>query len=347
MIVDIDMHWLPENLFSDRKLLRQLLEVVPRAYGEYASVTTIPGTDKKQIVIEKPKGYINLNYSELDMSTSKKLNDMQEAGVDKAILRITCWQEWLTLDLCKKLNDLLAAYINEHPDKFLGLAVAPPWGDEESLDEIDRSIKDLGLSGIQCAAHYGTLYLDNEEFKSYFKKLNQLNVPVVVHHTPLPVEYNSIYEYNNFRRQYGRCTGQMISLGRVLFSGMLDEFPNLKLIFTMLGGAFFAYTKMLAAERSTTWEEVERFDPVAEKIRRYLDQNIYFELTAPPIWTRNQLECAVKELGAEHILFGSGYPVRREWLLKGVTHIQSLDIGEKEKRQILGENAISLFRIKV
>ncbi|MEO0252287.1 MAG: amidohydrolase family protein [candidate division WOR-3 bacterium] len=347
MIIDIDMHWLPENLFSDKKLLRQLLEIVPRAYGEYASVTTIPGTDKMQIIIEKPKGYVNLNYTELDVSPSKRLEDMKEAGVDKAILRITCWQEWLTLDLCKKFNDLLAAYINEHADKFLGLAVVPPWGNEESLEEMDRCIKDLGFSGIQCVARYGTLYLDEEEFRPFFKKVNQLGVPLVVHHTPLPVEYNSIYKYTNLRRQYGRCMVQMISLSRILFSGLLDDFPNLVLIFTMLGGGFFAYTKMLAGERSKTWEEIERFDPAAEKVRKYLDKNIYFELTAPTIWSKHQLECAVKELGADHILFGSGYPVRREWLLKGVEYIRSLDVSEKEKEQILGENAISLFKIKV
>lgn len=347
MIIDIDMHWLPQNLFSDEKLLRQLLAIVPRAYETYAYVTTIPGTDKKQIVVEKPRGYVNLNYTELDVDPVKRLRDVEEAGVDKAILRITCWAEWLPLDLCKKLNDLLAKHISENSDKFAGLAVVPPWGDEESLNEMDRCIKDLRFVGIQCVAHYGKLYLDHEVFKPFWKKVNELKVPVVVHHTPLPTEYSSILEYTNLRRQYGRCLDQMISLCRILFSGLLDDFPNLRLIFTMLGGGFFAYTSLLAMERSKTWEEIDRFDSTAaSRIRRYLSENVYFEVTAPTSWSRNHLECAVKELGADRLLFGSGYPVRREWLIKGVDYIKSLNIDDNAKKLILGENAARLFGIK-
>jgi predicted TIM-barrel fold metal-dependent hydrolase len=58
------------------------------------------------------------------------------------------------------------------------------------------------------------------------------------------------------------------------------------------------------------------------------------------------LECAVKVLGAEHILYGGSYPLRREWFIKGVDYVKSLDISEKEKSQILGGNAIRLFDIK-
>jgi hypothetical protein len=78
----------------------------------------------------------------------------------------------------------MARYVDKHSDKLMGLAIAPPWGDEESLDELDRAVKDLHLSGVECAAHYGELYLDAPELRPYFKKLNQLNVSIVVHIHP-------------------------------------------------------------------------------------------------------------------------------------------------------------------
>ena len=56
-------------------------------------------------------------------------------------------------------------------------------------------------------------------------------------------------------------------------------------------------------------------------------------------------ECAVKVLGADHVLFGGSYPVRREWLLKGVDFVQSLDVREGEKAMVLGENAIKIFNL--
>jgi len=73
------------------------------------------------------------------------------------------------------------------------------------------------------------LYLDAEEFRPFFRKINQLKIPIVVHHTALPVDYGHIYDYVNLRRLFGRCIDQMTCVGRIMYCGMLDELPNLKL----------------------------------------------------------------------------------------------------------------------
>ncbi len=339
------MHWLPENLFTDKSLLDSFLHCVPREHGVNTKLSTIPGTSTRQIVIEKPKGFENLNYAETQYSPQERLRDMDEAKIDKAILRIPCWQEWLGLDICKKINDELAKHVKKYPGRFLALAVIPPWGTADCINEVERCINSLGFCGVQLAAHYGNLYLDEEEFKPYFKKLNELNVPIVVHHTPLPVDYGSICKYTNLRRQYGRCVDQMTAVGRELFSGMFEEFPNLKMIHSMMGGGFFAYVNMLVPAKSGAKEELERFDKVADKLRGYLDKNIYFDMSGAVQWGQPQLECAIKTIGADHILYGSSYPVRREWFIKGVEYVKSLAISEKEKTLILGENAVRLFNI--
>ncbi len=346
MIIDINMHWLPEDLLTNESLRDKFVHIVPRAYGEYAESTTIPGTNQKQITISKPKGYENLNFGPEHVSPKGRVEAMDEAGVDKAILRIPCWQEWLDLEMSRKLNDGMAKYINQHPDRFYGLGIVPPWGDKESFKEAERCINELGFVGMEVAAHYGNLYLDVEEFRPYFRKLNKLGVPVCIHHVPLPVDYGSIYEFANLRRLYGRCVCQSTMLGRILFSGLLDECPNLILIPTMLAGGFFAYVNLIAPERSGVKEEMERFDLVADKLKGYLEKNIYFGISHPSTWGKAQLECAVKVHGADHILFGGSYPVRREWLINGVKYVKSLDISEKEKSLILGENAMKIFNIR-
>ncbi len=347
MIIDLNMGWFPENLFSDENLLNSVIGSVPRAYGEHAEVITIPGTNKRQIVTTRPKGYENNNCSEIFCDTKLKLEIMDEAKIDKAFLQVSVWQEWLNLEMSKKFNDGMAQCIREHPSRFLGLASVPPWGDKQSLDEIERCVKELGFPGVLCTAHYGKLYLDEEEFRPYFKKISELGVPILVHHTPLPVDYGSLCKYSNLRRFYGRCVDQVTSLGRILYSGLLDEFPNLKLIFTMLAGGFFTYVNLIAPQKSRMREDMERFDlGASEKIRGYLERNIYFDMTHASPWGKAQLECAVKVLGADHILFGGGYPVRREWLLTGVDFVRSLDITEEEKSLILGGNAVRLFNLK-
>ena len=84
--------WLPEELFANKVLLNSFINIVPRAYGEYARLATIPETGKEQIIIEKPQGYQNLNFGENHLFTAQeRLAIMNEAGVAKAILRIPCW----------------------------------------------------------------------------------------------------------------------------------------------------------------------------------------------------------------------------------------------------------------
>jgi len=345
MIIDANMHWLPEDIFKDKPLQDSFINCVPCAYGEYARVATISGTKLQQIIIEKPLGYENLNYVENQYNQKTQVADMDEAGIDIAILRIPCWQEWLPLEMCQMVNDRLAAHVKQHPDRFRAVAVVPPWGTKECLKEVERCIFKLGLSGVQLAAHYGRLYLDEEQFRPYFRKLNEMGVPVIVHHTPLPVDYSSLIKYTNVRRQLGRCVDQATAVGRELFSGMFEELPNLKIIHSMLGGGFFAYVNMLAPRKVAVKEELERFD-VADKVSGYLKQNIYFDMSGALQWGKAQLECAVSVLGADHILYGGSYPLRREWFMKGVEYVNSLNIDKKEKSLILGENAVKLFKIK-
>jgi len=346
LIVDINMMWMPSTIWSDEKIMNMYLSSVPKQYGYDVKLTAVPGTKRKQIIIYKPKGRDALNYTDLHTDPLIRLRDMEKAGVDKALLRHPCWEEWFNLDACRKVNTLMARYVDKHPDKLMGLAIAPPWGDDESLDELDRAVKDLHLSGVECAAHYGELYLDAPELRAYFKKLNQLNVPVVVLHTPEPVGLHSLDDFTNPRRFYGRIIDQMVSVSRILYSGMLDDCPNLKLILTHMGGGLFAFTNFVKVPPLPTKEDVGRFDSQSEKIERYLSKNIYYDVTQPTQWTNAQLECAVKEVGADHMLYGASYPIRLDWFFNGVQRIRSLGISEREKNLILGENAVKLFKIR-
>jgi predicted TIM-barrel fold metal-dependent hydrolase len=345
IVVDANMHWLPETLFSDSALLDRFIGAVPREYGIHAKVMAIPGKELRQIVIEMPKGYEVLNYAENQYSSKDQVVDMDRAKIDKAVLRLPCWQEWVDLETCKLINNGLAEHTKRNPERFYALAVAPPWGSKESLKEVERCITGLGFRGVQMAAHYGELYLDEEEFKPYFSFLNQLGVPVVVHHTPLPVDYRSILKYTNQRRQYGRCIAQGTAVGRELFSGMFEDFPNLKLVHSMLGGGFFAFANMLVPERTNIGDAVDRFQDQTERIRGYLRNNLYFDLSGAPQWGKAQLECAVKVLGADHILYGGSYPIRRDWFMNGPDYVRSLEISESDKEKILGGNAVNLFKL--
>ncbi|MGO1543416.1 MAG: amidohydrolase family protein [Gulosibacter sp.] len=347
-VVDINIHHLPEDLFSNKKILNGFLNSAPRGFGEIASVIEMEN-GKQQLVLEKPKGYPNLNYVEGDYSVEAKLAAMDEAGVDYGIMRVPVWQEWLDLETCKAVNDNAASIVERSGGRLFATACVPPWDRQENVDELKRCVEELGFVGVQLACHYGQLYLDDEAFRPYLREIEKLNVPVVVHHTPLPVEYKSILEYTNLRREFGRISDQATAVGRELFSGMFDELPGLKFIHTMFGGNWFANANLLTPKKPQKKEAMQRLDPTGgEKIQQYMRENIFFDMTHPHSWGKDQVEAAIKVSGADHYLFGSSFPVFYSWMSQGVDFIQNeIEVSDEDRDLLFAGNAKRLFNLPI
>ncbi len=345
MVIDINVHHLPEDLFTNEEVLNGFLTTAPRGFGEIASLGTTEG-GQRQMILEKPKGYQNLNYVEGDYSLESKIKAMDDAGVDYAIMRVPVWQEWLRLDTCKIVNDNAADICKRSEGRIFSTACVPPWGGKENLYELQRCIEELGCVGVQLACHYGQLYLDDEAFRPYLKVINDYKIPVVAHHTPLPVHWESLYEYTNLRREMGRITDQATAVGREVFSDLFDELPDLKFIHTMFGGNWFAAQNLLMPHKPKKKEAMLRLNVNdADRIQKHVTDNIYFDMTHPASWGKDQVECAVKVCGADHLLFGSSFPVFYNWMADGVEFVKNLDITEEQRTLMTSGNAIRLFNL--
>ncbi|MFD7811530.1 amidohydrolase family protein [Streptomyces sp. NPDC059785] len=347
-VVDINIHHLPEDLFSNPKILNGFLDSAPRGFGEIARVADLED-GRQQLILEKPAGFQNLNYVDGDYSAEAKLAAMDEAGVDYGIMRVPVWQEWLPLETCREVNDNAHEIVERSGGRLFSTACIPPWGGKENIYELERCVKELGVVGVQLACHYGQIYLDDPVFEPYLKVIEKLDIPVIVHHTPLPVEWRSVIDYTNLRREYGRIVDQGTAVGRELFSGMFDRMPGLRFVHTMLGGNWFANTALLTPHKSNKKEAITRLDPTGgEKIQSYLENNIFFDLTHPHSWGKDQVECALKVNGADHYMFGSSFPVFYGWMSQGVEFLkETIEIDDKEREMVLSGNAKRLFRLPI
>ncbi len=346
MVIDANMYWIPEELFTDEALQREFFAAIPgenSPSGHYGYIHELED-GLKEVVIEKPKGFQNLNYIQGEYTIAGQLRDMDLAGADKAVLKTPCCQEWLTLDLCRRFNDGMAEQVRQSGGRLAALAVIPPIMTPDVRKELDRCIDTLGMHGIQLSAHYGDKYLDDEAFRPLFACLNERKLTAYVHHTPLPTEYENLLDYNSLRRSYGRCVDQVTAVSRELYSGMFSEYPDVKLVHSMLGGAFFAIAPMMMPHTSAA-EKVNRFANNNTYVAQQLRDNIFFEMSHAQPWGKAQLECAVKAAGADHIIFGSSYPVKREWLLEGPEFVRQLDISPEDMELILHGNAERLYRL--
>ena len=341
MIVDANMYWFDEDIFENNDLAKEFLNDIVENSDYYGYLENVD-ENTKQIVIEKPKGYQNLNYIQREYTLEHQIAMLDKAKVDKAILKMPGCNEWLTLKMCKLFNDKMWEYHIKSNRRLVPLATITPVSNIEVYEELDR-IKKIGFTGIQLAAHYKDKYLDDKVFRGFFEKVHELDLTVYVHHTPLPVDYNSFLDYNTLRRSFGRCADQILAISREVNSDLFKELPNLRFVHSMLGGGYFAF-KDLFKPRPNPTEKVNRFATSNENVN-YIEKNIYFELSHSIPWGKDQLESAVKILKSDKIIFGSSYPVKEQWLVDGVEYINNLNISSEDKENILGKNALSIYKI--
>ncbi len=347
-VIDDNMHFLPTDLFTNDKVLNGFLYSAPITMGVKAYLDKTPDGTKNQVVLACDNGDEILNYVEGDYTLEAKINAMDEAGVDVAMLRMPVWQEWLPLEICKIVNDQAAEMCRQSEGRLLANAVVPPYGRPEDIAELKRCVEDLGMIGVQFACSYGNKFLDDELFAPMMTVLNDMKLPAVVHHTPGQNSFKNFQEYTVLRRELGRVTVQATAVGREVYSGMFAKWPNLKFVHTMFGGNWFALKELLAPHKST--KKKEAMNRLVTNVGRdeydeFLKNNIFFDATHPMSWGKDQLECAIKACGADHILLGSSFPVFYEWLARSVETINGLDITEEDRNLILGGNAERIFNI--
>ena len=135
-VIDDNMHFLPTDLFTNEKVLNGFLYSAPITMGVKAYLDKTPDGTKNQVVLATDSGEEILNYVEGDYTLETKIQAMDDAGVDIAMLRMPVWQEWLPLEICKIVNDQAAEMCKRSEGRLVANAVVPPYGRPEDIAEV-------------------------------------------------------------------------------------------------------------------------------------------------------------------------------------------------------------------
>jgi aminocarboxymuconate-semialdehyde decarboxylase len=183
----------------------------------------------------------------------KRLVDMDIAEFDKQVLicgsRITYYETdpEVGLEICRACNDG-SAEAQSFSDRFVGAAIVPLQDVSVAVEELDRAIKKLGLKAVNIATNVNGKLLDAPELRPFYRKVSDLNVPVLVHGVSDFMCYGirQIDKHPPFSQV--RLTGVLgfpfemqIAIASLILGGVLDEFPNLKFCFLEGGVGFFAH----------------------------------------------------------------------------------------------------------
>ncbi|MDP7385747.1 MAG: amidohydrolase family protein, partial [Nitrospinota bacterium] len=267
----------------------------------------------------------------------KQIADMDAGGVDIAVNSISSIQEFCTMKMAKVVNDGMAEAQRGHPDRVWGLIHVPPFEDG-ALEEVERGAKDLALKGVCVTTHTQGKYLDAEEYMPLFHKAHDLGLPIVVHAATIPADYKRTLEAYDLARSMGRVLDHTLATIRLIFSDHLRELPNLKFFQGHLGGAMFILRGRFDPSYKTHW------NPAEVEYDKYIDQ-MYFD-TAPPFWYKAEVRCAIDTLGADHICYGSDYPIQPDWIERSLDLITGQeDLDDDALADILGRNALRGFGV--
>jgi len=323
--IDIHAHVLEE---STMKLLGELSPLVTPKLEWVGDTTTLVIHDFRYPLF--PRGGWDLE---------QRIGDMDRTGVHRQVLSVPPFTFFydqdphLAVETCQIQNNRIAEILVEHSGRFFGFAAVPLQAPELAATELERAIG-LGLHGAEICTNVAGRNLDEPEFDAFWAKATSLNVPILLHpHNVAAMDRLGKYYLNNL---IGNPLDTTIAIASLIFGGVLDRFPTLKLCFVH-GGGYFPYQ----------WGRLEhgyhvRAEPhvnAAKPPREYLDRFSFDTITH----SAGALEYLIRVFGSSRVLLGTDYPFDMG-LEDPLPIVQSLtSITENEKANIMGGNAARLL----
>jgi len=244
----------------------------------------------------------------------------------------------LGLACSRLLNDEIAEMCGRYPDRFVGLGTVPFQAPDLAIEELNRLHKSLGFRGIEIMTHVAGEDLSEAKFRKVFARCEELGLLVFMHP-------DGFTEARRFKDHYlanviGNPFDSTVAIHHLIFGGVLQDYPNLKIVVAHGGGYLPAYSGRIdhaASARPDTCHHL-RHMPTTYLKRLYFDALVY---------THHQLQHLVDEYGADHILAGTDYPADMGEIdpIGFIERAPGLD--DSERRAILGRNAARLLNLEI
>ncbi len=232
------------------------------------------------------------------------------------------------------VNDSLATVVRARPDRFAALATLPLNDTGAAVEELDRAVTQLGLRGAMLFSNVNGTPLSDSRFWPLYEKADELGAVLYIH--PIdPVGVEAMTEYW-LMPLVGFPLDTTLAAAKLVFSGVVARFPNIKWVLAHLGGAIPYLAERLDRGYEAFEECRENLDrPPSEYLRLFYYDTVNFDPAA--------LRLALNFAGAEHLLAGSDYPHRIGSLSGMLESIDSLELAPAEREAILGGNASKLL----
>jgi aminocarboxymuconate-semialdehyde decarboxylase len=264
---------------------------------------------------------------------------LRELGVDTQVITLTTpgthvEAPAVAVRLARLVNDAFAKIVANKRGRFASLATLPLNDPAASVDELRRCMNQLGFRGAMVFSNVNGAPLYHERFGRLWEVANELDAVIYIHPTN-PVGVEAMMDFW-LMPLVGFLFDTTLAAAGLVFSGVVEKFPDIKWVLGHLGGAI----PYLAERLDRGYEafadcRANIAQPPSTYLRKFFYDTVNFDVHA--------LELAIEFAGPNQILAGSDYPHQIGSIPKMLHSIRALREDEDVKARILGGNAKRLL----
>jgi len=272
-------------------------------------------------------------------SLEQRLADLDAMGLDVQVIKPPPPQCYyavpieIAVEAARIINDGIAEFVARRPDRFRGFGTVPMPDGNEAAKELERCVSKLGFKGVQILTNVNGEELSHPTFAPFWQKAEELGALVVIHPNGFTDAGRlSRFYFNNV---IGNPLETSIALHYLIFDGVLERHPKLKILAVHGGGYLAAY----AGRIDHAWgARSDSHANLPQPPTTYL-KRLYFDTI---VFTPHQLQDLVRLYGVDHIVMGTDYPFDMADY-DPVGHVAACDFDAATTAAICGGNAKALL----
>jgi predicted TIM-barrel fold metal-dependent hydrolase len=287
---------------------------------------------------------VDIRAELMDLGSSR-LAAMDAAGIDLQVVSLTApgcegLDAESAVSIAKDANDRLFDAIKAHPKRLAGFAALPTADPEAAAEELERAVTRLGFKGAMINGHVRGSYLDDKKYWSIFECAQALDVPIYLHPTlPHPNVMKTYFEgYEELSAPaWGFAIETSVHFLRLVFAGLFDAYPRLKMILGHLGeGLPFGIHRLNDHTHQSAARRGLKKTPA-----QYLRENLIVT-TSGNFFTPAFL-CTVMAVGMDNVLFSVDWPYEAN--RTGAQWLKELPISNSDLEKIAHLNAERILHL--
>ena len=277
-----------------------------------------------------------------DQVIQQRIENMDAKGVDMEVLSVNAFwygkDRALASQIIEVNNRNLAAICAKHPTRFSAFGSITTQFPDLAIDQLETIMKNPSFKGVAVMASVLGTDFSDPQFHPIWAKAEALGAIIFIHPENIPMG-NRFKGSGWMPNSIGNPLETTIALQHLIFEGVLDIFPRLKILAAHGGGFLPTYANRMDHACFIFPGGCDPQLTLQKKPSEYLRQ-IYFDAL---VFTPEALTQLVSQVGASQVMVGTDSPI--PWEEFPIEHIMKTPLSNQDKAAILGLNAMKLMNI--